>query len=174
MDLRRVRRNCPEVFRHIGPDIDRFRKRFGGDLLHFLDKMLHLDVHAFAFDAACERENLLDHVGPSFGARLERVEYPLTVGAWKFSPQDVHRHHDRAQHIIEVVRDPAGKRSDALHPLRAEHLLFDSLFVRDVARDDEDVPDAAALIPNDASLRFNEANGSVFQQEPERPNHSLH
>ena len=41
--------------------------------------------------------------------------------------EQLDRHHDRGEDVVQVVRDAAGQRADAFHALRAQELRLDLL-----------------------------------------------
>ena len=49
------------------------------------------------------------------------------VGRPVVANQEVGRHHDGAKHVVEIVRDAAGERSDHLHLLRLGELVLQAL-----------------------------------------------
>ena len=51
--------------------------------------------------------------------------------------QQVRRHDDRGQHVVEIVRDAAGKLADRLHLLALRHLGFQRLLLGCVHRVDD-------------------------------------
>ena len=50
---------------------------------------------------------------------------------------ELHGHHDRREHIVQIMRQPAGERADAFEALAAKQLRFQLFLVGDVAIDDE-------------------------------------
>ena len=83
-----------------------------------------LHLHAPSLHAAGEGQHLLDHVGAAAGAALERGQDVEAFLVALVLAQHPDRDHDRREDVVEVVRDAAGQRADALQALRAQELLL--------------------------------------------------
>ena len=103
----------------------------------FLIEIARLDLDAVALQPAREGQELPHDVGPAHGIPRDGIENVPGLGIGRLLPEDLDRHHDRREDVVQIVRDAAGQRPDAFHPLRAHELRLDSLLLRDVGIDRE-------------------------------------
>ncbi len=84
-------------------------------------------ITARAFGIAREREQLPDHFGAAFGAELQRIDQtqPVVLGAIFLEQLD--RHQNGGQQIVEIVSNASGQSADAFQALGAQQLGFESL-----------------------------------------------
>ncbi len=97
---------------------------------------------------AAKGEHLLDDFRAPLHAHLDGGDDILVLSGRKILPQHGHRHHDRGEDIVQVMREAAGKGADAFHPLRAQELGFEILLRGDVDVDAQERFRIAAGIPH--------------------------
>ena len=165
MHLCRVGQGGPEIPRDVHSDLNRFRERLTDDLDDISDDMLELHENSVAFDAPSKRQHLLDDVRAAHRRRLNRVEEFLPPRIGDLVSQYFDRHHDRRKYVVEVMGDPAGERPDAFHPLCPQKLRGQHLFLCHITGDHDDVRDLPVTASDNAFLRVDVADGSVFEQE---------
>jgi hypothetical protein len=108
------------------------------DRLDLADDLLELDRDARAFDAAREGQHLAYEVGAALRAHRHVRDDLLRALVEAVHPQEVDAHRDRREQVVEVVRDAARERADALDALRAQELLLELLALGHVRVDRED------------------------------------
>ena len=91
-----------------------------------------------------------------------RIGRPMRV------EQEVGRHHDGGQHVVEIVRDPAGELAHRLHLLRLGELRFERALLGGLDRVD-DRRLAVALVLVDRATRRSAPSGCPRRRAPHRP-----
>ena len=92
-----------------------------------LDDALGRQQCALTIGTASEREQLSNSFCAAFRAGLQRAQEMLPV---LFRPrlfQELDRHQDGSQQIVEIMRDPSSQDTDALQSLAAQQLCFQLL-----------------------------------------------
>src|SRR5499427_10804743 len=97
---------------------------------------------ALAEPAAAERENPIDQRTTALACGHDAIE----VASQPAAPGCVAQRHlaiaeDRAENVVEVVRDPAGERAHRLQSLRQAQLLLEPPALGDVVEKDSDAPE---------------------------------
>ena len=124
--------------------------------------MARLDEFVFPLDAPRKGENLPDQLGAAAGAAVKHIEqFPVVRGGHSVAE---HRdaHHDGSKHIVEVVRDAAGKHADVFQPLRAEELGLQFLLFGNVRIDDQDGFRAPRAVVHEGPAAFDNDFRSAF------------
>ena len=155
LDLRGVAEQDAGLLGDARVDLDGAREGFVGDALHLLDEMFGVQQNALALHAARKHEHLPDDVraAPRTGfQRLETGSHALVLGVVL---DKLHGHHDRGEHVVQIVRQAAGEGADAFEPLAAEQLRFQLFFLRDVGVDDEDGLGLAVRFPHQRPAALN-------------------
>ncbi len=72
----------------------------------------------------------------AIGRALDRVSLcPFRIVRFEHHRQQVRGAEDRGEHVVEIVRDPAGEPADGFHFLRLAQLILEREPRGDVARD---------------------------------------
>ena len=116
--LSRVGLDRREIPRNICLDLDRFGECLTDNLDNLIDDMLKLHEYAIAFEPSAECQDLSHDVCASLCRCLNRREDPLPTLIRHLSFQDLDRHHNRREDIVEIMGNTAGERANAFHPLR--------------------------------------------------------
>jgi hypothetical protein len=117
--------------------------------------MRWLQEQARSLGSAREGQHLFNNVGSALGAGFDGGKNHH-IRLRHFGPAQNRRpHQDGGKNIIEVVRHPAGQRTDAFQPLGPEELFLDLFLLGDVGVDDENgfgrpsvIPDQCPTAPN--------------------------
>ena len=128
--------------------------------------MPELHGNAVTIDSSSECQHLPDNVCTALCRSLDRIDNPLSGGIGHFAPQDLDRHHDRREHIVEIMGNTPGERADAFHPLCPQKLCRKPLFLGHIPGNHDDLGNHAVSISDHASLRVDGAFGAVFSHEP--------
>ncbi len=109
---RRRQRVCP-----VDDDADRVGHRVAGVRDEIVEQGVdHHDVTT-TLDPACEGEHLAHHLRPALDRGLERRKQFEPVGVVLVLREQLRRHQNRGQHVVEVVGDASCEGSEALHAL---------------------------------------------------------
>src|SRR5271170_6712849 len=121
--LGRVARDGPEFIGYLARDPDVAGKGFAYYPLEIVDQVPQPDGNPLAVNSTREGKHLAHQVGPTSAADVNSVEdlAAARIGAG-FELEQLDRHHDGGEYIVQVVGDAARERSDALHPLGAQEL----------------------------------------------------
>ncbi len=109
-----------------------FQKGFVGDLLNVPHDVRQLHFHLLPLHSPGKREHLAHHRGAAPCAGFDHGKQFQAAGIDKLHLQQIQRHDDRPQHVIQVMRDAASQRSDAFHALRPQKLLLQLFAIGDV------------------------------------------
>lgn len=119
-----------------GSKVDRLGERARDDLRRLPDQVRGLNENALRAGTPGEGEEVLHHLGPAGGARLDDLQGGLRPGIPELPPEQRDRHRDRhedgREDVVEVVGDAAREGPDALHPLRPQELGLEELLLREV------------------------------------------
>ncbi len=120
VQLGRVADHRPKVANHIVRDGDVAREGLAHDAGHLLHQMAQLHEHPLARHAATEHQELADDAGAPLRTGLDHRQQIQVVTVRHSMLQQARHHQNGRQDIVEVVRHPAGQRSDRLHALGPE------------------------------------------------------
>src|SRR5215510_4870629 len=141
-ELRRVADDAPQVVRNANVKVDVFRQSLFKKSGDVSDQFGRSERGAFAIGAAGESQDALDQVFTLLGALAHKRQQPAALFIRASLLQRAQPHQDRRQRAVEIVRQRAGQRPDAFHPLRLQDhrlqpLLFDSISVEAAPNRDE-------------------------------------
>ncbi len=155
MHLGGISQDGPRFGRDIELQANVLRERILDDAFQILQQMPGLNLDPHSFQTACEGEHLPDNVRPPFGTDVDRVEdeFRIRIGAGEM--EQVDRHHDRGQDVVQIMRDTSGQGSDALHPLSAQELGLDFLLFGNVGVDGQDRFGPPLIIPDQRPAGLN-------------------
>ncbi len=91
-----------------------------------------------AVAAAREHEQLAHHVCSALRRSVEGHQVLQLLGIGLPFLQEGDRDQDRREHVVQVVRDASDEGADALDPLGAQQMLFESFALGDVGVDGQD------------------------------------
>ena len=98
-----------------------------------------MDRNALPDRAAAEGEHAVDQRAAALARHDDAVEVTREAAAlWRIAQCDLAVAEDRAQDVVEVVRDAAGERAHRLQALGATQLLLHLAHLGDVADDADD------------------------------------
>jgi len=138
VDLRGIGVQPPQFRRDLHAHLDVLGEGAADEAAELLHQASEIDDLAVAIEAAGEGQHLADQAGAAGGARRHHIKQrPVFLGT-AAELEQVGRHGDGRQHVVEVVRDAAGEHADAAHPLRMQKLVFEALLLGDVAPDREE------------------------------------
>ena len=132
MKLGCIAQNWLEIVGDTALHSDRAREGVLNQLGHVPDEMPKLNHHRLAGRTNGEREDLFDHVATPVGARTDRLQHTPSHLAGQFVLQQLRRHEDRSEYIIQIVGNASSQGPNAFHPLSAEEFLFQTLLLGDV------------------------------------------
>ena len=96
---------------------------------------MNVHEHMTSFDAARKRQHLLDEIRAPLRRALNCLDQRRELLVFDLRLQDTDREKNRREHIVEIVRDSTGKRSNGFEPLRTEELLLELFLLGEI--DDE-------------------------------------
>src|SRR2546428_3180075 len=163
IELGRITDDRPEVLGEVRADLNRSWEGVLHDLLEFGNQVPDLYGTSLAFDATGKSEDLLDHPRTSLDAALDGFEPFHGLISQRFRLEQLSGHEDGRQHVVEVVRNAARQRTEALHPLATEQLRFEVLLLRDVRVDDQNGPRFVLLVPHQRPATGDNYRLAVFR-----------
>jgi hypothetical protein len=106
--LCRVADRVPRVGSYTRVNADRLGQGLTAERLGVGNEAVRVDVDAASLDAAGECEHLPHHVGTALGAALDDPESRELVWVGLIRGEQLHRHEQRGENVVEIVRDTAG------------------------------------------------------------------
>src|SRR5262249_43726743 len=134
-ELRRIRTHGPQVVSHNGPDLDALGERVVEDRLDLADDRAEVQGFHLPVGSAGHGQEPLDHLSAALGAGLEDLQEMLLLVLGPVHLEELDRHQDGVQQVVEVVRDAPRQGANTLQPLRAQELGLQLLPGRDVGID---------------------------------------
>ena len=123
------------------------------DLLDFADDVGGINHDAFAFNAASEGQHLFDEACAALDIDLQGLQQSPPVFIRDFFLQQLDRDEQGGQHVVQVVRDAAGQRADALQALGPQELGLKFFPFGDVIENKEQVRFVALHKGGEVSLQ---------------------
>ena len=123
----------PQVGRDLDVHRDVLGKGAADEPAEFPDQAREIHRFAIIIQPAREGQHLADQVGAAPRARRHHVQQRAVFLRADPQLEQVDRHHDRGEHVVEVVGDAAGEHADAAEPLGMQELVLQALLLGDVA-----------------------------------------
>jgi len=111
---------------------DAARHEVAGERDQVIQQHIRIDRDPSAVHAAGEGQHLTDHLRPALGRGLHRAEHLTALLVRLVLCEQLHRHQDRGEHVVEVVGDAAGERPEALEPLGPLPILLLASILGDI------------------------------------------
>ena len=164
IQLRGIAAHRPQVGAHMGdaPDVRR-----EGVLHHPAevgDQMPDLEDDGAVRPSAREGEDLLDHARAAPGAGFDNVDDLVGVGIRGLRAQQLHRHENGREHVVQIVGHAAGQRADALEALGAKELRLQLFELRLIRAHRENAAGAAVRVSQQRPVAVGD---HVAAHEPE-------
>ena len=134
-----------------------------GDLLQIAEKMLHLHLQPLAFHPARKGKDLPHHIRGPMGAGFDDGDEFLALVVREAALQEIQRHDDRPEHVIQVMGDATGQSADLFHALGAEELLLELFSSGDVRIDLQIAARVARLISQQSPAAIDRNSSSGFR-----------
>src|SRR5262245_45150617 len=168
-DLRRVADDAPQVVRNANLKFDVFRKsaiKNSGDVS---DQFGRSERDAFAFGAAGEGQDALDQVFAPLRALAHQRQPTAALIIQAPLVQRAEPHQDRRQRAVEVVRQRAGQRPVAFHPLRLQDRRLQALpfnaFSVEAAPNRDGMRAVSATATGRRDAQFYGVFGTIFDED---------
>ena len=146
VDLGDITDDRPQVVGENRAHLDMLHEGVVGDLADFLHHLADLDLLAPALDPAGEGKHLAHHVGPAACAAADQVDQFLAGGVREARLENIQRHQDRGEDVIQVMGDAAGQGADAFHALRTQEEALEQIALGDVTGNADHSNDRAGAI----------------------------
>ena len=164
MELRGIAGYRPEIRRKVRRNPDCPRERLGENLDDILGEMGGLQHDVLPLHPAGEHQHLPDEVGTSRCTAFQGVQHALRLRVLALVSEVVDGKKDRAEDVIQVVRDPPCQCPDALHALGPEELCFEFLLLCDVRVDGQDRGRAPVALGSDCPAAFGDDHAAFLGQ----------
>ena len=117
--LRCVRRDGPQIRNDLENDTDGLGKCSPQDSFKVDNQAAGIQRDSPSFDPAGKHQDLFHEICAPFRARFKSSQSGNRTGVLVPVAQELNAHHDRGQHIVEVMGDAAGEAAETLQALRS-------------------------------------------------------